>query len=310
MKRIKVVIFIILTALLTASCAGAPQKSPQVTGAEPTISLYDNKTGKKLNIKLEEYLTGVVAAEMDPAWPVNALAAQAIIARTFTMENIKAGRIKKIHGTDASTSIEEFQAYDPSRVNDNVRKAVSMTRGEVVLYKGRYVKGWFSACDGGVEASAKEGLAYIKTPTPYINTGVKDNCLSVTLPENKSWRVEIPLEKVRAAVRQIAGNDPGAINSVEITQKGPSGRAEKIRLGSVEVGAPALRLALGSDQVRSMLIDSASVQGDNLILKGKGFGHGVGMCQWGANLMAKQGKSPEDIVKFYFKDIDIKKIWK
>ena len=310
MKRIRVAIFVILTALLTASCAGAPQRSPQVTGEEPTISLYDNKTGQKLNIKLEEYLAGVVAAEMDPAWPVNALAAQAIIARTFTMENIKAGRIKKVHGTDASTSIEEFQAYDPSRINDNVRKAVSMTRGEVVLHKGQYIKGWFAACDGGVEASAKEGLSYVKTPTPYVNAGVKDNCLSITPPENKSWTSEIPLNRVREAARKIAGKDPGNIQSVTITQKGPSGRAEKIRLGNVEVGGPALRLALGSDQVRSMLIDSATVQGDKLVLKGKGFGHGVGMCQWGANLMARNGKSPEDIVSFYFKDIDIKKIWK
>jgi len=310
MKRIRVAILVILTALLTSSCAGAPQRSPQVTGDEPTISLYDNKTGQKLNIKLEEYLAGVVAAEMDPAWPVNALAAQAIIARTFTMENIKAGRIKKIHGTDASTSIEEFQAYDPSRINDNVRKAVSMTRGEVVLHKGQYIKGWFAACDGGVEASAKEGLSYVKTPTPYVNAGVKDNCLSITPPENKSWTSEIPLNRVREAARKITGKDPGNIQSVTITQKGPSGRVEKIRLGNVEVGGPALRLALGSDQVRSMLIDSATVQGDKLVLKGKGFGHGVGMCQWGANLMARNGKSPEDIVSFYFKDINIKKIWK
>jgi stage II sporulation protein D len=247
---------------------------------------------------------------MEPTWPVNALAAQAIIARTFTMENIKAGRIKEIHGTDASTSVEEFQAYDPSRINDNVRKAVSMTRGEVVLYKGQYIKGWFSACDGGVEASAKEGLSYVKTPTPYVNAGVKDNCLSITPPENKSWIAEIPLYRVREAVRTIAGKDPGNIRSVAITRKGPSGRVEKMRLGDVEVGGPALRLALGSAEVRSMFIEGATVQGDKLVLKGKGFGHGVGMCQWGANLLARNNTSPEDIVKFYFKDIEIKKIWK
>ena len=136
MRKKIAAVMIVLTSILVSSCAGGPQRSPQGNGTEPTISLFDNKTGKKQNIKLEDYLAGVVAAEMEPGWPVNALAAQAIIARTFTMENIKAGRIKKLHGTDASTSVEEFQAYDPSRINDNVRKAVKMTRGEVVLRKG------------------------------------------------------------------------------------------------------------------------------------------------------------------------------
>jgi len=278
--------------------------------SEPTISLFDNKTGEKKNIKLEEYLAGVVAAEMEPAWPVNALAAQAIIARTFTMENIESGRVKKIHGTDASTSVEEFQAYDPSRINDNVRKAVEMTRGEVALHNGQFIKGWFAACDGGISSSAKEGLAYTKTPTPYVKAGVKDNCLSITTEENKSWRTEIPLDKVRAAVKQISGTDPGAISAAEITKKGPSGRAEKIKLGNAEVGGPALRLALGSEQVRSMLIENPSVQGGKLVIAGRGFGHGVGMCQWGAHLLAKNGKAPEDIIKFYFKDIEVTKLWK
>ncbi|MFZ5632783.1 MAG: SpoIID/LytB domain-containing protein [Bacillota bacterium] len=298
--------------LIISSCARGPQRKPgpEKYRSEPTISLFNNQTGQKSNIKLEEYLAGVVAAEMEPTWPVNALAAQAILARTFTMENIASGRVKKLHGTDASTSVEEFQAYDPGRINDNVRKAVNMTRGEVALYNGQFIKAWFSACDGGVEASAREGLAYTKTPTPYVKTGVKDNCLSITTPENRSWRAEIPLEKVRAAVREISGNDPGAINTVAITRRGPSGRVESIRLGNVETGGPALRLALGSELVRSTFIDSASIEGGKLVLKGKGFGHGVGMCQWGANLMAKKGMSPEEIVKFYFRDIEIRDLWK
>ncbi|MFZ5642734.1 MAG: SpoIID/LytB domain-containing protein [Bacillota bacterium] len=303
-------IVVICTLLFVFSCAREPQRRPGGLGAEPTISLYDNKTGEKKSIKLEEYLTGVVAAEMAPDWPINALAAQAIIARTFTMENIKAGRIKKLHGTDASTSVEEFQAYDPSRINDNVRKAVQMTRGKVVLHNGQYIKGWFSACDGGIEASAKEGLNWVKTPTPYVNAGVEDNCLSITVPENKSWRAEIPLEQARVAVKQITGSDPGTINSAQITEKGPSGRAEKIKLGNAVVGGPALRLALGSEKVRSMLLDSIAIQGGNLVMTGKGFGHGVGMCQWGARLMATQGKSPEDIVKFYFKNVEVTQMWK
>jgi len=302
---------VVLTVLTVSSCAGGPQKSPgpEMYKSEPNISLYDNETGQKKNINIEEYLAGVVAAEMEPKWPINALAAQAILARTFTMENIKSGRVKQLHGTDASTSVEEFQAYDPSRINENVKKAVEITRGKVVLSDGQYIKVWFSACDGGVSASAMEGLAYDKTPTPYVNAGVKDNCLSITTEENKSWRSEIPLDKVREAVKKVTGQDPGSINSVRVSQRGPSGRAEKIRLGNVEIGGPALRKALGGELVRSMLIEEPSVQNGKLVFSGRGFGHGVGMCQWGANLMAQNGKSPEDIIKFYFKKIEIKKLW-
>lgn len=305
-------ILLILLGLLAVGCAKGPQRKPTPDAAprnEPTISLYINETGEKKNMKMEDYITGVVAAEMEPTWPTNALAAQAILARTFTMENIEAGRVKKLYGTDASTSVEEFQAYDPSRINDAVRQAVQRTRGEVVTHNDRYIKAWFSACDGGVSASAAEGLAYTKTPTPYVNAGVKDGCTSVTVPENKHWESRIPLQEARAAVQKVMGQDPGYITSAKVVQRGPSGRAEKIQVGQVTVGGPALRLALGSEKVRSMLLSNVSVQGGNLVLSGSGFGHGVGMCQWGANKMANEGKSPEDIVRFYFKDVEIKKLW-
>lgn len=310
-KRLSVALIVGCLVAACAACARGPQAKPvpDRLREEPTISLFMNETGEKKNIKMEEYIAGVVAAEMEPTWPVNALAAQAVLARTFTMENIKAGRVKKLHGTDASTSVEEFQAYDPTRINDRVRDAVQRTRGEVATYRGDYIKAWFSACDGGISASAREGLAYTKTPTPYVKAGVKDNCLTIAPPENRNWQAAIPLGQVRAAVKEVTGNDPGAITSASIAQKGPSGRAEKIQIGNAQVGGPALRLALGSQQVRSMLLDKVSVQGDKLVLSGSGFGHGVGMCQWGANLMSQNNKSPEDIVRFYFRDIEIQKLW-
>ncbi len=301
---------VLMMVLLLASCS-TQQKKPVPGGydSEPTISLFINETGEKKNVKLEEYLAGVVAAEMDPKWPVNALAAQAILARTFTLENIASGRVRDIRGADASTSVEEFQAYDPGRVNDNVIKAVEMTRGQVVLSDGNYIKAWFSACDGGVTASAQEGLSYTKTPTPYVNVGAKDNCLTITTQENKYWKAVIPEAKLREAVKQVNGNDPGPISSVAIAQKGPSGRTETLRVNNLQVGGPALRLALGSEQVRSMFLDSVLYQNNHLVLTGKGFGHGVGMCQWGANLMARNGSSPHDIIKFYYKDIEIRDLW-
>jgi len=314
MRIFKLVLVALILTGLVCGCAKGPQQKPvePVPGApdqEPTISLYVKEQGVKKNIKLEEYLAGVVAAEMEPTWPENALAAQAILARTFTMENIKAQRVKKLHGTDASTDIEEFQAYNPSRINDQVRQAVASTRGQVITYRGNYVKGWFSACDGGISATAKEGLSYTKEPTPYINAGMQDGCLTETVPENQYWRVALPLQQVQAAVQEISGKDTGSFNTVRIVERGPSGRATKIQLGLATVSGPELRLALGSDKVRSMLLTSAQVQGNNLVLEGKGFGHGVGLCQWGANKLALEGKNPEEIIKFYYRNVDIQKLW-
>ncbi len=299
----------LVAVTLLVSCRAQQKPAPMKYDTEPVISLFINETGERKNIKLEEYLAGVVAAEMDPKWPTNALAAQAILARTFTLENINSGRVRKLHGTDASTSVEEFQAYDPSRINDNVRKAVELTRGQVVLSNGEFIKAWFSACDGGVSASAKEGLSYTKTPTPYVNAGVKDNCLSITTGENKEWKAVIPLSKMRQAVKQVNGNDPGPVRSVSIGRRGPSGRAETLKVNNLEIGGPALRIALGSDQVRSMLLKSVVVSNNNVVLTGRGFGHGVGMCQWGANLMARNGKTPHEIIYFYFKNIEIADLW-
>ncbi len=313
LRRTMVLIIMLCLALLycAAGCGRkpAPKIAPPATQEEPAITLYDNKTGQKKNIKIEEYVQGVVAAEMDTKWPVNALAAQAILARTFAMENIKSGRVKQLHGADVSTSVEESQAYDPAKINDNVRKAVEATRGEVVTYGGNYIHAWFSACDGGVSATAEEGLAYTKEPTPYIKGGVQDGCLSITEPKNKAWEARIPVAQVKSAVRDKAGKDTGQITTAAVAKKGPSGRAEQIKLGGVTLGGPSLRLALGSEKVRSMLLSDVRVEGGQLVLTGKGFGHGVGMCQWGARLMAEQGKSPEDIINFYFEDIAIEKQW-
>jgi len=129
------------------------------------------------------------------------------------------------------------------------------------------------------------------------------------VPENQYWRVALPLQQVQAAVQEISGKDTGSFNTVRIVERGPSGRATKIQLGLATVSGPELRLALGSDKVRSMLLTSAQVQGNNLVLEGKGFGHGVGLCQWGANKLALEGKNPEEIIKFYYRNVDIQKLW-
>ncbi|MFY9174473.1 MAG: SpoIID/LytB domain-containing protein [Peptococcia bacterium] len=310
----RVTLGVLLIVLCFALVACNPQQRPQKkdkdkTGQEPTITLFINETGEKKEIKMEEYIKGVVAAEMEPTWPSEALAAQAILARTFTLERMESMGVVPDRGTDASTSVEEFQAYNPERINENVIKAVERTRGEVAKYQGEYIKAWFFADGGGVTAaSAEEGLAYTKEPSPYVHS-VKDPGFAITKEENKSWQASFSLSVVREKVKEVSGSDPGPISQVKVIKKGPSGRAMSVKLGNATVSGPALRLALGSEKMRSTLWTDFRISGNNLIVKGKGFGHGVGMSQWGAKAMAEQGKKAEEIIKYFFKDVEIVTEW-
>jgi stage II sporulation protein D len=131
-----------------------------------------------------------------------------------------------------------------------------------------------------------------------------------TLPEIQSWTATVPGYKVREAVKSVTGSDPGPLTTAGIAEKGPSGRTVKLKINQAVVGGPAIRLAMGSTEVRSMFLTNVAVHNGNLVLTGKGYGHGVGMSQWGAKNMAEKGTSPQDIIKFYFKDIKIEKLYK
>ncbi len=284
----------------------APQKqAPQ--GAEPQITVYMHETGEKKTMKMEEYIAGVVAGEMKPDWPVTALAAQAIVARTFTLEEIETKGGVPERGTQASTDIKEFQAYNAKEVNDNIRKAVEMTRGMVATYQGKPIRTWFHASAGGVTATAKEGLNFREAEPPYIQSVQSPDDLAPA--DVKNWTASFSKAEVIAALSKM-GQRVTKVDSVEIGQKGPSGRATGLVFNkTVQVSAPDFRVAIGSTELKSMLLDSVAVEGDKVTFAGKGYGHGVGMSQWGANKMAAEGKKPEDIVNHYFKGVTVEKRW-
>lgn len=335
MPRIKHLIFFIVVLLVLTAAAGClrrPERTPlpeqrmprlrifgqaepeipapinQGRNQEPELRVFIAERNQTRTMKMEEYLMGVVAAEMEPTWPQEALAAQGIIARSFTLQKIAENGGVPARNAHASTDIKEFQAYDASRINDNVRKAVESTRGEVAVYEGQFIRGWFHAYAGPRTASAREGLEFRGPNPPYIK--IVDSPAEDVIPaEERDWQASFPLARVRNAVRQIADRDPGAITSVEIAQKGPSGRVTLFRFNDVEVSGPQLRLTLGSTVMRSTFVENVRIEGGSLVMRGSGFGHGVGMCQWGARGLAEDGKSPEEIVQFYYRNVDIVKLW-
>ncbi|MGM0501122.1 MAG: SpoIID/LytB domain-containing protein, partial [Bacillota bacterium] len=118
---------------------------------EPQIKV-ELKNGQIKELKLEEYVAGVVAGEMKKDWPENAYGAQAIKARTFVLR-----RIEDTADNTISAEHEEAQAYKPENITAEIEQAVKKTRGEVVTYNGEYIKAWFHSSAGGETTSAKAG---------------------------------------------------------------------------------------------------------------------------------------------------------
>ncbi len=290
---------------LLAGCRGETVANKHNWPTDDTvIRLYQHKSGEVVDITLEEYLCGVVAGEMENTWHEEALQAQAILARTFTLEKLEAGGLPE-RNADASTDIHEFQAYNADNINAAIREAVDETENEVVVHNGELIKAWFFSDGGGITAaSAKEGLSYDKEETPYIQS-VEDPGAKHTDNPNQNWTAEFTMAEVAKAVASVTGVNRERYNTVEITQRGESGRAMTYQFDNVAVGAAALRLALGGSEMKSNLVEDIYIENDTLYIKGKGYGHGVGMSQWGARQLAEQGKSAEQIIQYFFKDVAV-----
>ena len=133
---------------------------------------------------------------------------------------------------------------------------------------------------------------------------------SARAPEDaREWKAEFTEQELIAAMKKIGVKDIDGISSVDVGKKGESGRAVTLRINGKSVSAPELRLALDSTKLRSTLITDIDVQDGKVIFSGKGYGHGVGMPQWGAYGMAEEGKSAEEIVRYYFNDVTVEKLW-
>jgi stage II sporulation protein D len=291
---------------------GAGDKGPAYK-KEPEISVYfhEDQTTKKM--PLEEYLMGVVAGEMRGDWPEKAYAAQAIVARTFTLELIGRGGTKEFHQTDICTDEKHAQAYNAGAVTPAIRRAVEMTRGEVMTYGGNYTKGWFSASCGGRTAPAQVALGFTGEEPAYI-TSVNCPEESVIPEEELYWSARFSRAELDAILKTL-GKSVGQVRRLEIGEKHEdSHRVTRLDFigtaGRAGVRGADFRKAAGPEKVRSTWITGIQQEGEAIILEGRGFGHGVGLCQWGANALAAQGKDPHAIVKHYYPEVEIKKLWK
>ncbi|MDU4961211.1 MAG: SpoIID/LytB domain-containing protein [Sporomusaceae bacterium] len=284
---------------------GVPQLDVSKYKTEPSVTVWLADKGQRDRMMLEKYIEGVIAQEMQPDWPLEALKAQAICSRTLTLIAMEAGTIRRLHQTDVSTAKEELQAFAPEKVNDTVREAVRATRGQVLLYAGGLVNSIYSSCNGQIAATREESFpTEIPHETPYFQP-VTDTCFQYAPANIQRWTAVIPASQVANAIG-YRGNPA----DIRILQKGPSGRILYIGAGDKKMYGSDFRRAVGYDRLKSTLVTEMRYANGSFHFTGLGWGNGVGLCQWGAYTFAKQGKKAEAMLNHYYPGAEIKPLWK
>lgn len=307
MPAIRIASLVLLVFLLTGCSHSVPKDFsaevlPSPSSEPPRLKVYITANGALADMDIETYVAGVVAGEMPNSWPLEALKAQAILARTFVLKFITE-KDSRYPGADISTDIAEAQAYNADAVNERILQAVQETTGLILLTAdGKLPYTWFHSHSGGMTETAADGIDWQGEEPAYIKPtkGMEE--------DTAEWSAVFSTEDFLAACRET-GADVSSCSSVQIDQKGKSGRAVTLLVDGATVNAARLRVSLGSSQMRSTLLTNLSVEGGMIRMSGRGYGHGVGMSQHGAYALARQGMSGEEIALHYYNGLKLVRTW-
>lgn len=279
------------------------------------ILVWDYSARVVRRLALQDYLVGVVAAEMPASFGSEALKAQAVAARTYTLCKMAkdAGRAIAEHpnGAEICTDPSHCQAWN-SREElirkwgagaylTNIRKviaAVESTHGLVMTYNGRLIDAVYHSCCGGMTEDAAEvwgrSVAYLVP----VSCGCGHRALE--LGESRA----VDSARLLSALGIGARGVPALASGVRVAARTGTDRASIVSVYGVAVSAAQLRRALALKSTRI----SVSSEGGRTVFRTTGYGHGVGMCQWGAAIMAEQGDTFDSILRHYYTGIRIQRI--
>lgn len=275
-----------------------------------TIKLLHDKTKQVEEVNLDEYIAHVVSAEMPVKYDIEALKAQAIVARTYTIYKITtSSKHKEADICDQSTCCQAWiskedrmKRWKSNEANDNWNKiiqAVNETKGKIITYKGKPINAFFHSNSGG------------KTEVPfYVWGGTGYPYLQVVETageENYSqYQSEVKLTKKEFEKKVKEKHKDFKINykekdCIKIEERDSSDRVVTVKIGNLKLSGVETRTLLG---LRSANFE-VEITEDKIKFLVKGYGHGVGMSQTGADSLAKQGKNYEEIIKHFYKDVEI-----
>lgn len=321
MKQIKPVLLIIavviVVSFLVPTLLVLPFSSEKAGGkldeklqkpktSEPAIevAVYRSKTNQIEKPDLEDYVIGVVASEMPATFEKEALKAQALTARTFIVKQLMYGgnsSLPKGALVEDTTNFQVYQNMDElkkewkDKYNQNlkkIREAVEATAGQILTYNGSPITASFFSTSNGYTENSED---YWDNPVPYLKSVKSPWDLS---SPKFSFKKEIPVTEFE---NKLGIQLPNSGNIGTVTS-----RTHGKRVGTVTIGGKQFTGREIRDKLDLRSADFSWVRkGDQIIVTTKGYGHGIGMSQYGANGMAKKGKSYQDIVKYYYKGVQI-----
>jgi stage II sporulation protein D len=311
LKRFLYVLLFALGIYLGLPAPTSPALPTPQTGADPIlkITVYHAAKGVVVGMDLEEYVKGVVASEMPASFDLEALKAQAILARTYASRKMRIlGGTPSRQDADVTSDHAKDQAWAPQEeikerwgpvsywLNwPKIERAVDETRGLILTYDGAPAEVVFhSTCGGKTEAAGDVWTKHL----PYLQSVACNFCQHS--PYSKPETVTIPLSKVSSALGSLGVACPvstlAGSGFPSVSEVSPTGRIKKVTVAGEEIRGLEFRMALG---LRSTNL-SWSIRGNNAVFQVRGYGHGVGMCQYGADGMAKQGRNCAEILSYYF----------
>lgn len=298
---------LLLRGLLLARCAPA-ETAP--VGKDAAITVYDHREEAYRTLPLETYILRVAAAEMPASFPLEALKAQCVAARTYTAYHMLHDGCKR-YAADVCTSSACCQAYcSDERMRerwgedyaDNLQKltqAAEETAHEVLLYDGAPIEALYHSASGGrtenVEDVYGTALPYLKSVMSTAESGTGK------LSGEKRLTKQALCEAVNEKWPSARLTPDNVEKRVEIRETTASGRVKSIRLGGMTVTGRQLRGLLSLDSALFTL----RFEGGDAVFSTKGYGHGVGMSQTGANAMALGGRTYREILHYYYTDVTI-----
>ena len=254
-------------------------------------------------IPLENYVMGVLSGEMPTTFPMEALKAQAVAAITYVLRKIEYAKNQEYDVVDTVAnqvyySNDELKERWKKEYNEKInliQKAVLETKGEYLTYQGQIVNAFFFSTSTGYTENCEE---VFQENLPYLRSVKSDweKDISPVFEDSKTFTIQEFYQKLNL--------DSNSNFSIQVTKTTSTGRVKEIQING--------KLFLASDVTKALGLRSSFFEitkNDNqIIIHTKGFGHGVGMSQYGAYGMAKNGSNYQEILKYYYQGVDIKKI--
>jgi stage II sporulation protein D len=249
-------------------------------------------------IDIDDYLKGVLPKEVSPRWGIEALKAQAVVARTYAL-------FQELNSVDRDYSLEKTvasQVYGGASVEaPETTRAVQETRGQIMVFEGNIFPSYFSADCGGHTARPE---TVWETYSHNAMSGV--TCSYCRTSKHHTWSQTISLRDIEKAL-QSKKLYAGSIYSIEAPRMDESGRVVEFLVhgsaGSVVLQSNQFRIAVGPQLLKSTKISKMRFLNNAYYFEGYGWGHGVGFCQWGSKAMAEQHYTYKQILRYYFQKV-------